>query len=135
MKTGTIKQTVTFNASPKKVYELLMDAKLHGKFTGGKVKISTKIHGEFNVFDGYCHGYNLELEEGKKIIQAWNFKEEGWPAEHYSVCTFLFKKDGKNTKLSFTQNDVPAHKIESLKSGWKNYYWNPMKEFIKTTKY
>ena len=131
METGSIKQTVTFTASPKKVYELIMDAKQHSKFTGEKVKMSTKIHGEFNVFGGYCHGYNLELVEGKKIVQAWHFKEEGWPDEHYSVCTFEFKKDGKNTKLKFTQNDIPKHKVESLKSGWKTYYWNPMKAALK----
>lgn len=133
MKTKSIKQTVTFDASPKEVYELIMDAKKHAAFTGSKVTMSSKPKGKFNVFDGYCHGHNIELVEGKKIVQAWHFAEDGWPDDHFSTCTFLFEKVGKKTKLHFTQTDVPEHKVESLKGGWKDFYWNPMKTFLKNS--
>src|SRR4051812_31506544 len=131
MKTKSIKQTVTFSASPKQVYQLLMDAKKHAAFTGSKVKMSAKEKGKFDVFDGYCHGYNMELKEEKKIVQAWHFAEDGWPDDHFSICTFLFEKSGDKTKLSFTQTDVPEHKAESLKGGWKEFYWEPMKSYLK----
>lgn len=131
MKTHTIKQSITFNASPKTVYDLLMNAKKHGAFTGGKVKMSNKINGRFEVFDGYCHGYNIELKEAKKIVQAWHFTEEGWPEDHFSICTFEFNKTPKGTKLSFTQSHIPANKHKTLKTGWKQYYWEPMKEMLK----
>ena len=36
MDTKTVKQTVTFKASPHDVYEALMDSKKHAKFTGDK---------------------------------------------------------------------------------------------------
>ena len=127
MKTKTIKQTVTFNASPHDVYELIMDAGKHSSFTGSKVTMSKKIKGKFDAFDGYVHGYNIELVQDSKIVQAWHFAEEGWDAEHYSLCTFLFEKAGDNTKLSFTQQSVPEHKVEDLKKGWKDFYWSPMK--------
>ena len=132
MKTKTIKQTVTFAALPAQVYNLIMDAKKHGAFTGGKVTMSKKVKGEFKVFDGYCHGYNIELKEGKKIVQAWHFKEEGWPEDHFSICTFEFEKVPKGTKLTFTQSEIPEHKAESLHEGWKQYYWKPMKEHLAT---
>ena len=73
MKTKSIKQTVTFDAAPEMIYDLIMDQKKHAAFTGSKVTMSTKVKGKFNVFDGYCHGYNIELIEGKKIVQAWHF--------------------------------------------------------------
>lgn len=130
LKTKNLKQTVTLNATPETVYELLMDARKHGKLTGGKVSMSNRVNGKFTVFDGYCKGYNIDLQPGKKIVQAWHFKEDGWPDEHYTECTFLLEKAGKGTKLTFTQKGIPEHKYESLKDGWKEFYWQPLKELF-----
>jgi activator of HSP90 ATPase len=131
MKTAMIKQSVTFNASPEEVYDLIMDSKKHSAFTGSKAIMSKKANGKFKVFDGYCHGYNIELTEGKKIIQAWHFAEDGWPEDHYSICTFNFEKAPAGTKMSFLQTDVPEQNVEALKEGWKQFYWEPMKDFLK----
>ena len=124
---------VTFNAAPADVYDLIMDAKKHAAFSGSKVTMSKAVKGKFNVFDGYCHGYNVELTPGQKIVQAWHFAEDGWPDDHFSTCTFLFKQSGKKTKLFFTQTGIPEHKAESLKNGWKDYYWQPMKTYLKSS--
>jgi len=130
MKTNSIEQVVTFTAAPEEVYQLIMDSKKHAEFTGTKVLMSTEVNGGFNIFDGYCTGYNIELIKGKKIVQAWRFKEDGWPDDHYSVCTFLFEPQGNSTKLTFIQTDVPEHKIEELSDGWKQYYWEPMQRYL-----
>jgi activator of HSP90 ATPase len=131
MKTKSIKQTITFTATPAKVYNLIMDHEKHAAFTGSDVVMSKKVHGKFGMFDGYCHGYNIELVEGKKIVQAWHFAEDGWPDDHFSTCTFLFEQAGNKTKLTFLQSGVPEHKVESLKGGWKQFYWQPMKAYLK----
>ena len=130
MKTKNIKQTVSFNSPPKEVYELLMNAKKHSDFTGSEVKMSKRANGKFSTYDGYCTGYNIELEDGKRIIQAWHFDEDGWPADHFSQCTFSFSKTGKGTKLFFSQTGIPAHKAKALSDGWKLYYWEPMQRFL-----
>lgn len=132
MKTKSLRQTVTLDASPETLYDLFMNAKKHSKLTGSDVKMSTKINGKFDVFDGYCHGYNIELEKGKKIVQAWHFAEEGWPEDHFSICTFSFEKAGNKTRLTFTQSGIPEHKAEALKNGWKEFYWNPIKHYLET---
>jgi len=132
METKSIRQTVKFDAPALNVYELIMDQKKHAAFTGAKVMMSKKVKGKFDVFEGYARGYNIELIEGEKIIQAWHFQEDGWPDKHYSICTFHFKSEGPKTQLTFTQQGVPEHKVEDLKSGWKKFYWNPMKEYLKT---
>ena len=126
MKTKAIKQTVTFNSSPEKIYDILMNSKKHSEITESDVKMSTKVKGTFNVFDGYCHGYNIELEKGKKIVQAWHFAEEGWPEDHYSICTFTFEKTGNKTKLIFQQTAVPEHKVNPLKSVCKVFACQPI---------
>ena len=131
MKTKSIKQTITFpGAKPLDVYNMIMDAEKHSALTGSDVTTSDEVNGNFEVFDGYCTGFNIELKKGKKIIQGWYFDEDGWPADHFSICTFLFEKVPTGTRLSFSQTNIPEHKAASLKEGWKKYYWQPMKNFL-----
>lgn len=131
METGTIEQIVHFDASPSLIYQLLMNAEKHSGFSEAEVNMSQEINGKFDTYDQYCHGYNIELIEGKKIVQAWHFDEDGWPENHFSLCTFIFE-NGENggTKLSFTQTEIPAHKVAALESGWQDFYWKPMKEYL-----
>ncbi len=131
MKTKTINQTITFDASPKDVYQALLDDKKHAEFTKSAATIDNDKNGKFSVYDGYCHGYNIELTVNEKIVQAWHFAEEGWPDDHYSICTFLIKQSGTRTNLTFTQTDIPKHKADALNSGWIEYYWEPMHEYFK----
>jgi activator of HSP90 ATPase len=126
-----IRQTETFDATPEKIYNLIMDQKEHAAFTGSNVIMDSKVSGKFSVFDGYCHGYNIELIEGEKIVQAWHFAEEGWPEDHFSTCTFQMEPEGNKTKLSFLQTNVPEHLVDALKEGWKQYYWEPIKAYLK----
>ncbi|HZV71053.1 MAG TPA: SRPBCC domain-containing protein [Saprospiraceae bacterium] len=126
MKTKTIKQIITFPTTPDKLYDILLSAKAMSQIHGSKTTMSKRANGKFTVFDGYCHGYNIELDPGKKIVQAWHFKEEGWPDDHFSECTFLLQPNVKGTKLSFTQTGVPASAFEGLNEGWKEYYWEPL---------
>lgn len=130
MRTKTIRQTINFKAKPLEVYEILMDEKKHAEITNSEVKMSRKVKGKFSTFGGYCNGYNIELVEGKKIIQAWHFDENEWPEEHFSICTFLFDKTPTGTKLIFSQKGVPVNKYEDIKNGWHEYYWIPIKQFI-----
>lgn len=126
----TIHHTIHFEASPEEVYELIMDPGKHGDITGSEVTMSNEVKGKFAVFDGYCHGHNIELDPGRKIVQAWHFDEEDWDDNHYSTCTFLFTHSGTGCSMSFTQTDVPDASYESLKQGWKDYYWDPMKAYL-----
>ena len=132
MKTKSIYQEVIFEASPETVYEIIMDAGRHSELAGSEVEMSREIKGHFSVFDGYCTGYNVELVQGKKIVQAWHFAADGWPDDHYSQCTFEFEPHGTGCLLKFTQTDIPEHKSDALAEGWQTYYWEPMKEMIES---
>jgi activator of HSP90 ATPase len=130
MKTKSIKQTINFKAAPKQVFDMLMNAKIHSAFTSADAEISKSAKGKFSTYDGYCHGYNIELIPGEKILQAWHFAEDGWPEDHFSVCTFLLEPNPTGTKLKFEQTDIPEHKVIALSNGWKEFYWEPMKLYI-----
>jgi activator of HSP90 ATPase len=130
MKTGQINQTVIFTKDPETVYQLLMDQEKHAEFTGSEVEMSPSEGGNFSVFDGYCHGTNIALEKGKRILQHWHFAEDGWPDDHYSICEFLFEPVEGGTRLIFIQKEIPEHKVEALTNGWKEYYWEPMESYL-----
>ena len=125
----TIKQKVKFNASADTLYNLLMHEKEHAAFTGAAAKISTRINGKFSAWDDYISGKNIVLEKGKKIVQEWWCAD--LPEDHFTTVTFTFSKlDNKTTQLDFTQTNVPPDQYDALSKGWKEYYWDPMKQYL-----
>ena len=127
---GDIKQIVTFNASPIEVYDVLMDSHKHAHFTGDSAEISKEVGGKFKTYGGFAEGENLELIPGKLIVQTWRASD--WPIGHYSTIRFEFKEvfgvGGKiKTKLTFTQENVPEDFYSDIDEGWKQFYWNNMK--------
>jgi activator of HSP90 ATPase len=119
----SFKQQVTFNTTPEELYEQIMDAKKHAKFTRHKTTMSRKVGGEFSLFDGSAYGKNIELISGRKIVQTWRMKQDTWPEDVMSEITFDFQPAGKNkTKLVFTQRNIPANVADEFKQGWKDYY-------------
>jgi len=132
METRTIRQKAFFRATPHELYELLMDSKKHSQFAGGKCAISRKVGGKISISDGYITGENVELVPDKKIVQKWRPQEDCWPEDHYSTVTFkLTPIRGKGgTGLYFTQTEVPVGCGDRFDTGWKEYYWGPMKETL-----
>lgn len=120
-----IKQTVSFKATPEKIYDALMTSKGHKKITGRPAKISNKVGGKFSAFKGLVLGKNLQLKRGKKIVQAWKGKD--WPK--YSKVTFSFKKTKTGTKLTLT-HILPKKYAKDCGKGWKEYYWKRMKKIF-----
>jgi len=128
MITKTIRQSVTFKASPHEVYEALMDSRQHAKFTESKASISRKIGGKFTAYDGYIEGVNLELVPDEKIVQSWRGSD--WPEGYYSRATFSLQRAGNGARLTFIQTEVPEDQYDSISQGWRDYYWKPMKKML-----
>jgi activator of HSP90 ATPase len=128
MKLKSFKQTAVIPASPKQVYEALMDTKQHTAFTGSQASISRKVGGKISAWDGFISGKNLELVEGKKIVQAW--RSSDWPQGVISQATFTLTKAGQGTKLTFVQTGCPENQLVEIKQGWIDYYWEPLKKYF-----
>lgn len=130
MKTRTLKQSVTFTgASPREVYDLIMDSRKHTSLSREKAVISKKVGGPFSAWSGHLTGFNLALKPGEKIVQAW--RATGWWPHHYSVATFDFEKVPAGTRLKFTQIGIPPHRYSGHYRGWIETYWTPMKEILR----
>lgn len=65
MRTKTLKQTVTFKASPRQVYDMIMVSKKHQSLSGEKAKISQRVGGKFTAWGSHLSGINLVLKPGK----------------------------------------------------------------------
>jgi uncharacterized protein YndB with AHSA1/START domain len=130
LKFGTIEQTVFFKASPAEVYDALLDPKKHSKFTGSPATTNAKVGAEFNAWDGYISGKNLELVKDKKIVQEWETTQwpKGYPRSRLEL-TLSPKKGG--TELKMVHSKVPAEQVEDYTSGWHTSYWDPLTEYLK----
>jgi activator of HSP90 ATPase len=78
-----------FNCRAKDLFEILMDENRWKGFTQSNARISKEVGGEFSIFDGSVTGNNLELQEGKLIVQRWRFGS--WnDGDQSQVCGFVF---------------------------------------------
>jgi len=128
MKTKTIRHTITLDASPHDVYEMLMDEKKHARFTAGAAQISRDVGGAFVTNNGYSAGTNKELVQDTKIVQTWRASD--WPEDYYSTLTITLSPVSSKTKLSFVQTGVPEDQYEEISQGWYDYYWDPLKKSL-----
>ncbi len=124
----TIRQIVTIKATPRAVYEALMDSRRHARFSGAPARISRKSGGRFTAYGSYISGVNLELVPGKRIVQLW--RSQGWPKYHYSTVVYALTKVKGGTRLTFTQEGVPDNDYKDKSSGWVSHYWQPMKAML-----
>lgn len=130
MKVSTIRQKIFVPATPSEVYEAFVDAKKHSEFTGSKATCNPSIGGKFTAWDGYISGKNLELEEGKKMVQQWTTTEwpEGYPP---SRLTLAFKKTKGGTEISMVHSGVPTEQTADIRQGWRDFYWQPLKQYFR----
>ncbi len=130
MSEKTIRQTILLAAAPEAVFEALMDSKKHSTFTGAKAKIGRAVGEKFSAYDDYISGINLEIVPNKKIVQSWRGTEPEWKGHEDSKVSFEFFKSKKGAKLVLVHQGVPEALLSSIKQGWTDYYWKPLKDFL-----
>src|SRR5258708_36370265 len=93
-----IRQEVVFKASPKRLYDALLDSKQFSEFTGdAPAEISRDPGGAFSCFGGVITGRNIELLPDQRIVQAWRVAM--WPEGLYSIVKFELRQQGSETRL------------------------------------
>jgi uncharacterized protein YndB with AHSA1/START domain len=123
-----IHQEVDFKASPKRVYEALIDAKQFSTFSGLPAEIHGEAGGAFKCFDGQITGRMTELVPGQKIVQTWHVAM--WPDGVNSIVRFELTAQGEGTRLILDHSDFPEENREHLDAGWPRMYWEPLKRYL-----
>ncbi len=126
-----IHQEISINASPKAVFEALMNEKEHSTFTGKPADINREAGGSFSCHDGMVHGRNIEITPNERIVQAWRVGP--WPEGVYSVIKLDFNSEGENqTRIVLDHTGYPEEAHDHLAEGWHNMYWNPLKAYLES---
>ncbi len=132
-KTSTIIDRIIIEASPNEVYDAFMDPTKHSEFTGSKATGKPKVGNKFSAWDGYISGKNIELKKGKKIVQDWITTD--WPKDfHPSRLELEFNDLGDKTEIKMIHSGVPKNQETSLRQGWIDFYWKPLKEYFEKQK-
>jgi activator of HSP90 ATPase len=125
----SIRQEIIIKASPKRVYDALLNGKRFSEFTGGApAEIDSKPGGGFSCFGGKITGRNVELVPEQRIVQAW--RAGNWPPGSYSIVTFELEPRGSETKLSLHHSAFPEGNAEHLEASWPKMYWEPLKKYL-----
>ena len=115
-------------ASPEQIYEAWLDSRQHSAMTGGMADVSDQAGDSFSAWDGYISGKNLELEPGKRILQAWRTSEfeENDPD---SMLEILLAATKNGCHLILRHSNLPDHGMQ-YKQGWVDNYFDPMREYF-----
>ncbi len=126
----TIQQSVTFAATPERLFEIYMDAKKHAAATGSKVSIGRKAGSAFSAFGGSIVGRNLAVIPGRMIVQSW--RSRGWKKTDVdSILVLTFSKVPGGGRVDLVHANVPDQDHAGVKNGWVRYYWKPWKAYLK----
>ena len=124
----SLHQEIGLSASPKRIYQILLDSKLFSDFSGEPAQIGKKEGDSFSMFGGVIVGRNIELAPDQRIVQAW--RPTHWSAGVYSIVRFELKAQGAETALILDHTGFPEGDFASLNYGWKLKYWDPLKKYL-----
>jgi activator of HSP90 ATPase len=121
--------SAVFPAPAKNIYDAWLSSEGHARMTGASAKVSDKVGGEFEAWDGYIRGKNLILEPGARIVQSWRTAEFS-AEEGDSQIEVTFRKAGTGTRVGIRHTRLPKHG-KQYKQGWIENYFEPMKKYFK----
>ncbi|CAI9765691.1 unnamed protein product [Fraxinus pennsylvanica] len=129
----TITMSEKFSCRARDLYEILMDENRWKGFTQSNARISKEVGGEFSIFDGSVTGTNVELQEGKLIVQKWRFGS--WPDGMVSTVRLTFDEHESGvTIVHLSHTDVPeedrygnATVVENTERGWRDLIFHKIR--------
>ncbi len=121
-----------FPVTPQGLYDSWMSSKGHSGMTGSPAIVSAVVGGEFDAWDGYIHGKNLELIPSKRIVQSWRTSEFS-KDEPDSRIEITLEPVGDKTKLTLKHTGLPPHGGQ-YEQGWVDSYFDPMQEYFSSLK-
>jgi uncharacterized protein YndB with AHSA1/START domain len=122
-----IDQTYEIKAPLEKVWQALTDAAVMEQWGAGPAKMDATEGGEFSLWAGDIHGTNTKVISGELLEQDWYGHDD--PERCYKVSFALsFTRDTTTVRLKHA--DVPDEEAQHMEDGWKDYYFDPIKELL-----
>jgi activator of HSP90 ATPase len=132
--TPVIEQAVSFpNVTPAELYGFFMDSAKHSAATGMPAKVDGKVGGKWSAFGGMILGKTLALVPHRMIVQAW--RSSAWKkTDPDSILVVRFERTKTGAAAYLAHVGVPPHDHKGVSEGWKKYYWQPWKKYLKERK-
>lgn len=131
--TRAIQQSVTFKASPERLFAIYTDSKRHSAATQGRATVSRRAGSRFTAFGGMLRGRMLAVVPGRMVVQTW--RGSNWKrSELDSILILTFSKAGRGGRVDLAHVNVPAPHQPGIRRGWPTYYWRPWRAYLKRTR-
>ena len=101
--------------------------------TGDQAVVDPKVSGMLTAGDGYIHATFTILDPGKRIVHIWRTIDFP-PESKDSVVEILFESAELGTKLTLIHTQIPTGQAMDYKSGWRDFYFTPMKAYFQKKK-
>jgi activator of HSP90 ATPase len=126
----TIARSIVFkDTSIATLYNTYMNSKEYSASVGVAAKIQNKEGTKFSAHDNYVAGKNLQLIKNTLIVQSRRASE--WSKSDIdSTFILFFEQKGNDGVVNMVHANVPDKHFAGVKKGWKDYYWNPWKEYF-----
>jgi uncharacterized protein YndB with AHSA1/START domain len=121
--------TTELPAAPSVVFNAWLDGEQHGAMTQSIATASPDIVGAFAAHDGYITGINLEIEDGKRILQTWRTTEFD-ESDPDSSIEITLEPMGTGTRLTLSHWNIPDDQADGYETGWQDFYFTPMLEYF-----
>ncbi len=121
-------QEIELNASPERIFHVLLDSKEFAAFTGMAATIDPAPGGAFKTFGGLIEGRNIEIIPSSRIVQAW--RPSYWTPGVYTVVHFELKASTSGATLVLDHTGFPEGEFDHLDPGWYMRYWDPLKKYL-----
>jgi activator of HSP90 ATPase len=129
MPTETIHASAVLAASPEVIYDAWLDGATRAAMTGGGATSEARAGKTFTAWDGYITGKHLELQPGRRIVQAWRSTEFPDSAPDSRLFVIL-DAEGSGTRVFLVHTDIPQGQGASYESGWEKHYFAPMRTYF-----
>ncbi|MCL5257545.1 MAG: SRPBCC domain-containing protein [Chloroflexi bacterium] len=127
--TESIEASEVFPVGRETLYNAWLSSEQHSAMTGSAAEIDARPGGRFTAWDGYISGTTTELQPPGRIVQSWrttDFPEDA-PDSRLEVCLETTKE---GTRMTLKHAGIPAGQGAEYEQGWKDFYFEPMKEYF-----
>jgi activator of HSP90 ATPase len=132
--TPPIIEWVKLYTTPEDLYRTYVDSAKHSEMTGMPAEMSEQVGAKWSAFGGSIYGTNLMFVPGKMIVQTWRSTEfKKTDSDSIMVMNFSKTTDGA-AQIHLVHVNVAEQDHKGVTNGWKQYYWDPWRAYIKKLK-
>ncbi len=122
--------SVQFPVEPERIYHAWLNSEEHSLMTGGAANTSESNGAEFDAWDGYISGRNVELVPHEKIVQHWR-TVEFQDNDPDSILEIDLRSIKGGCEMILIHTNIPDDQPD-YEQGWRDNYLDPMREYFQT---